>query len=90
VSEPPEIRITRGAPTPEEEAAVRAAILKIWRDEQASARRTSGESAWTLAGRAASTRTLPRDLTSEHAWRMSLLFDGGPMTARRTGRGDSK
>ena len=69
---------------------MRAAILKIWRDEQAAARRGTGESAWTLAGRAAAARTLPRDLPGEHAWRLSLLFDAGPMTARRTGRGDSK
>lgn len=84
------IRVTKGSPDPAEEAAIRAAILKIWRDDVADAMRGGGESAWVVASRAAAGRTRPHQVASPHAWAMSLRFDAGPMSARRTGRGDSK
>lgn len=86
----PEIRIVGGSPTAAEEEAVRAAILKIWRDDIAEARRSSGESAWVVAARSTGARTRVHDVASDHAWTLSLRFDAGPVSARRTGRGDSK
>jgi hypothetical protein len=51
----PEIEIISGSPTPAEEAAIRAAIRKLWRDERAEAERAQGGmSAWVRAGRARS------------------------------------
>ncbi|MGH2829000.1 MAG: hypothetical protein ACRDJM_00805 [Actinomycetota bacterium] len=69
------IRITRGNPSPEEEAAIRAAILKTWREDTAAAMRGSGESPWVRAGRldALASRSI-----------------GSAMPARRTGVGGAK
>jgi hypothetical protein len=51
----PDIEIVSGSPTPAEEAAIREAIRKLWRDERAEAERAaSGMSAWVRAGRAGS------------------------------------
>ena len=86
----PRIEITRGRPTAPQEAAVRAAILKIWRDDLAEAARGTGESAWMVFARASGARTRFHEVPSEHAWALSLRFDAGPVGARRTGRGDSK
>jgi hypothetical protein len=90
--EPPEIRILRGNPTPEEEAAVREAILKIWRDEQAEAARVSGRSGWVVAARAEATSAAAEDFRRDgDAWRSGLRIAGlGLVSVRRTGRGDSK
>ncbi len=90
MSDAPQIRVTAGNPTPDEEAAIRAAILKIWRDDVAAAAKSSGESAWVVAARAASLRTPVREMPGHHAWTLSLRFDAGSVTTRRTGRGDSK
>jgi hypothetical protein len=90
--EPPEFRIVRGNPTPEEEAAIREAILKLWREEQAEARRASGRSAWILAARAEATGANAADFRGDGgAWRSGLRITGlGLVSDRRTGRGDSK
>lgn len=92
MAEPPEIRIVRGNPTPDEEAAVREAILKIWRDEQADAARASGRSGWVIAARAEATAAAAEDFRRDgDAWRAGLRIAGlGLVSVRRTGRGDSK
>jgi hypothetical protein len=92
MSEEPEIRIVRGNPSPDEEAAVRAAILKIWRDEQADAARASARSAWVVAARAEATNATAEDFRRDgDSWRAGLRITGlGLVSVRRTGRGDSK
>ena len=92
MSEPPEIRVVRGTPTPEEEAAVREAILKLWRDEQAEAARASARSGWVVVARAEATGAAADDFRREGAaWRAGMHITGlGLVSVRRTGRGDSK
>jgi hypothetical protein len=83
---PPEIEITGGAPTPDEEDAVRAAILALWREDQAEAARAEG-SRWTRVARAeaAGSGGLAR------GWRASTaLMQPGILLARRVGRGDQR
>lgn len=93
--EPPGFEVLSGSPTPEEEAAIRAAILKLWRDERAEAARAGAASRWTVAARAAATGNGVADLRRRaggaSAWRLSLRLAGvGLLCARRTGRGDSR
>ncbi|MGH2727822.1 MAG: hypothetical protein ACRDKS_12695 [Actinomycetota bacterium] len=90
--EPPEIRIIRGDPSPEEEAAIREAILRLWRREQAEAARTSGRSSWVVTARAEASGWGAADLRREPgAWRLGTRLAGfGLLSVRRTGRGDSK
>jgi hypothetical protein len=92
VSDPPEYRIVRGNPTPEEEAAIREAILKLWRDEQVEARRASGRSGWVIAARAEATGAGAADFrTDPGSWRNGMRITGlGLVSTRRTGRGDAK
>jgi hypothetical protein len=92
MAEPPEFRIVRGNPTPEEEAAIREAILKLWREEQVEARRAAGRSGWVIAARAEATRAHVSDFRSDGgAWRGGERITGlGLVSTRRTGRGDSK
>jgi hypothetical protein len=92
MSEPPEFRIVRGNPTPEEESAIREAILRLWREERAEARRASSRSAWVLAARAEATGAGAHDFRADgRAWRDGLRITGlGLVSVRRTGRGDSK
>jgi hypothetical protein len=87
-ADPPEIRIERGSPTPEEEAAIRAAILKLWRDDRAAAARIQGSSPWVVAARAEAIRAGIQAARGEHAWRLSAFLDEVP--SWRTGRGDSR
>lgn len=90
--EPPEIRVERGSPTPEEEAAIREAILRLWRQDQADARRMGGRSPWVLTARAEATGFGAQDLRGEPgAWRLGTRLTGlGLAAERRIGRGDSK
>ena len=92
MSGPPEIRVVRGDPTPEEEAAIREAILRIWRQEQADAARASARSPWVVAARAEATGASAAELRADvDAWRAGLRIAGlGLVSVRRTGRGDSK
>ena len=92
MADPPEYRIVRGNPTPEEEAAIREVILRLWRDEQAEARRASSRSGWVVAARAEATGAGAADFRADGgAWRHGLRITGlGLVSARRTGRGDSK
>jgi len=91
MAEPPEIRIVRGDPSPEEEAAIREAILRIWRDEQAEAARVTGRSPWVVAARAEATGAAPQDFRRDGAWRAGFRITGlGLVSVRRTGRGDSR
>ncbi len=91
MAETPEYRIVRGNPTPEEEAAIREAILKLWREDQAEARRATGRSGWVIAARAEATRASAADFRADGAWRNGLRVTGlGLVSERRTGRGDSK
>ncbi len=92
MNEPPEIRVVRGNPTPDEEAAIREAILKLWRDEQTEAARASARSAWVVAARAESTAAAAGDFRHEgDAWRAGVRISGlGLVSVRRSGRGDSK
>jgi len=92
MSDPPEFRVVRGHPTAEEEAAIRGAILRIWRDEQAVAARAFGRSPWVIAARAEATSAAAEDFRRDGgAWRGGLRIAGlGLVSVRRTGRGDSK
>lgn len=88
--EPPEIRITRGAPTPEEEEAVRAAVLRLWREDQARAARDRPEDGWVAAARAEATgRGVGIWRRGPKAWRLSARFTG-PESHITIGRGDAK
>ncbi|MCA1832340.1 MAG: hypothetical protein ABR548_04820 [Actinomycetota bacterium] len=83
---PPEIEVTGGFPSPEEERAVREAILKLWRDDQALAARAQGGNAWVAAGRDEATGA-----SSGRGWRRSAgLMQPGVLFARRVGRGDQR
>lgn len=91
MAEPPEIRIVRGQPTPEEEAAIREVIVRLWRQEQAEAARARGRSQWVIAARAESTGAGAQDFRADDGWRAGLRITGlGLQSSRRTGRGDSK
>jgi hypothetical protein len=91
MAEPPEFRVVRGNPTPEEEAAIREAILRLWRAEQIEAQRSAGRSAWMIAARAEGTGFGAPDFRSEpRAWRLGERLTGlGLVCTRRVGRGDS-
>ncbi|HJR19470.1 MAG TPA: hypothetical protein VJ922_07100 [Actinomycetota bacterium] len=90
--EPPEIRITGGSPSDDEEAAIREAILRLWRQEQSEARRGGGGSAWVVAARAEGSGWGAADVRGlTDAWRLGTRMPGfGLLSVRRTGRGDSK
>lgn len=93
--QPPRIEVVGGSPTPGEEAAARAAILAIWRDDVAAAVRSAGLSRWRAAARAEATANGIPDLfeagLTRSAWKLSSRVAGlGLLSARRTGRGDSK
>lgn len=90
--EPPEIEIVGGSPTPEEEAAIREAILRLWRREQSEAHRASGGSQWVIAARAGASGWGAADVRgATGAWRLGTRLPGlGLLSVRRTGRGDSK
>jgi hypothetical protein len=87
--QPPEIRITHGNPTPDEEAAVRAAILRLWRDDQARAARDAGVNAWVASGRAVANGRAAVGRGAK-AWRLSGRIGAEAVTAEQTGRGDAK
>ena len=89
MSGPPEVTISGGNPTPEEERAVREAILALWRADQAdAARRAGGATGWTAAARAEATGAA---LLAARSWRDGLgLMQGGVLPARRVGRGDQR
>jgi hypothetical protein len=70
--EPPEIRVVRGDPTPEEEEAIREAILRVWRNEQTEARRASGRTPWVEAARAEGIGADASDIRGADAWRASI------------------
>ncbi|MEX2556539.1 MAG: hypothetical protein WEB06_13050 [Actinomycetota bacterium] len=91
MAEPPEIEVVAGSPTPEEEAAIREAILRIWRKDQSEAQRVSGRSRWVVAARADSSGWGAADVRGSDAWRLALRLPGlGLVSVRRSGRGDSK
>lgn len=88
----PEFRVVGGNPTPEEEAAIREAILRLWRREQAEAVQSSGRSRWVVAARAERAGWGAPDVRSDgSAWRLGTRLPGfGLLSVRRSGRGDSK
>lgn len=91
MANPPEIRVVRGQPTAEEEQAIREAILRLWRQDQAEAARAKGRSAWVIAARAEATGAGAQDFRADDGWRAGLRITGlGLQSSRRTGRGDSK
>ena len=92
MADAPEFRVTRGNPTPEEEAAIAEAILRLWREEQSEARRAGGGSRWVLTARAEAAGWGAPDLRSQDAaWKLGTRLPGmGLLSVRRTGRGDSK
>jgi len=90
VSDGPEARISAGSPAPEEEAAVRAAVDRIWRDERAKAAATTGPSGLVGAARLEATRRSANAVRGARAWRLSGSAGWDPPTATQTGRGDAK
>jgi len=91
VSEGPDVRIRTGSPTPDEEAAVFAAIDRIWSDERAKAAAATGPSGWVRAARLEATRRSANAVRGARAWRLSGAAAGGdPPTQTQTGRGDAK
>lgn len=79
-----------GSPTPEEEAAVVAAVERLLRDED---RRRKG-SAWKMSGRSAGIRggvIEARHRLGRRSWGLSeRLPIGGPEPPYLSGRGDAK
>lgn len=72
--EPPEVTVTGSSPSPEDERAIREAILRLWREDQARAAQKAPANPWTLAGRieAAQGGTGPlRVRIPGQAWRLS-------------------
>jgi len=92
MSDAPEFRVVRGNPTPEEEVAIREAILRLWREEQSEMRRAGGGSRWVVAARAEASGWGAPDVRSQgDAWKLGTRLPGmGLLSVRRTGRGDSK
>ena len=90
MSDAPEGRIRAGSPTPDEEAAVFAALDRIWHDERAKAVAAAGRSGWVTAARIESTRRSVNALRGARAWRLSGLIAGDTATPTQTGRGDAK
>ena len=92
MADAPEFRVVRGNPTPEDEVAIREAILRLWRQEQSEARRSAGGSRWVVAARAEASGWGASDFRSQtDAWKLGTRLTGfGQLSVRRTGRGDSK
>ena len=86
----PDARIRAGSPTPAEEAAVLAAIEKIWAEERAKAAAATGRSGWVTAARLDANRLGSTALRGARAWRLSGLLGGDVSTPTQTGRGDAK
>jgi hypothetical protein len=92
VAGPPEVQITGGSPDEDEAAAVRAAIVALWREDQARAAREAPADRWALAGRMEATGVgawLLRARSAPSAWRISGRYASAEshITA---GRGDAK
>lgn len=93
MADAPEIRILRGNPTPEEEDAVRRAIVELWREEQARAARDAAANPWVLSGRVEGARqgqSPLRERARSKAWRLSGRIAAGPLSHITIGRGDAK
>lgn len=90
--DPPAFEIIGGSPTPEEEAAIREAILRLWREDQAAARRSTDRSGWVVAARAeAAGYDCSVVRGTPGAWRLAPRLPGfGHVSERRAGRGDAK
>ena len=86
----PEARIRAGSPTLDEEAAVIAAIDKIWREERAKAVSAAGLSPWVTASRLAAMRVSATAVRGPRAWRLSGVLGTEAPTPTQTGRGDAK
>ncbi len=89
--ETPEVGVTRGAPTPAEEEAARAAILELWRADVAEAVRARGPSPWVLAGRVRATRRGAEAVRArtQACWRLAGRL--GPSVSHiAIGRGDAR
>jgi hypothetical protein len=78
-----------GSPTPEEEEAVRSAILHLWREARAKAAAASGPSPWVLAARAEATQRDATAVRGARAWPLSARI-ANPMTTNQTGRDNAK
>lgn len=90
--EPPEVTVTGGSPSAEDERAVREAILRLWREDQARAARQAPANPWTLAGRVEAARggTGPlRARIPAQAWRLSGRLSPAESHIA-IGRGDAK
>ena len=87
----PELRILRGSPTPQQEEAIRRALMKLWAEERASA--VAGLSPWVAAARAEATgqsTASARAAGSPGTWRLSGRLTETVATQTQTGRGDAK
>jgi hypothetical protein len=89
MSEPPGARITRGNPTPDEERAVREAIVALWRaDQSEAARNAAGAGGWRSTAWSEATGS---SMWGARSWRESAgLTQPGVLPARRVGRGDQR
>jgi len=90
LSEGPKARILAGSPTPTEEAAVFAAIDRIWHEERAKAAAATRPSGWVTAARSEATRRSANAARGARAWRLSVTTGWDPATPTQTGRGDAK
>lgn len=89
----PEIDVTRGSPALVEAEAARAAVLALWREDQARAAREAPADPWSLAARAEAIRsgTIALRLRGgAAAWRLSSRFSAVAETHLTAGRGDAK
>ncbi len=84
----PEVEVVGGSPTPEEERAVREAIITLWREDQARQSRDSRKAGWLdVARREGAGESGPRGIP----WARSLGFmQPGVTAARPIGPGDTR
>ncbi|MCA1829938.1 MAG: hypothetical protein ABR552_11295 [Actinomycetota bacterium] len=91
MSNPPQFRIVKGSPTPEEQAAIAAAVLQLWRAEHALAAAARGADPWRVAARIEAAgrgrESIPR---TARAWKTSGRVAAQPVSHLQPGRGDAR
>jgi hypothetical protein len=91
VADVPDLQIRGGEPTRAEADAARAAIVELWRADQAAAARAAGASPWIAGARAEATRRSGSDLRARtaSAWRWAGRV-GPTVSSIQIGRGDAR
>ena len=91
MSDAPVLKVIKGNATPEEAAAIEAAVLKIWREQQARAARDRGLDPWLLAARIEQTKRGQESLArAGRSWRLGGRIAATPVSNLHPGRGDAR